>query len=113
MVISAMPTPNPVGSSRGEHFVWFDAPEKWSFFENVNIVDEDWAQVQETLQLLQAAFSRAGSDLGERHNIANALAIAQANIESVREGVMEPTQGRLQNVRDALADAQRRMRKVT
>ena len=76
-------------------------------------VDDEWASAQETLQLLQAAFSHAGSDIGERHNIANALAIAQANIQSIREGVMEPTPQRLQNVRDALADAQRRMPKVT
>jgi hypothetical protein len=40
-----------------------------------------------------------------RHEIGNALAIVQANLEGVIDGVLEPTADRLAGMRDALASA--------
>lgn len=40
-----------------------------------------------------------------RHEIGNALAIVQANLEGVIDGVLEPTAERLAGMRDALASA--------
>lgn len=40
-----------------------------------------------------------------RHDIENMLTIAQANLEGMLDGVVEPTHERLENVRDSLVAA--------
>lgn len=48
---------------------------------------------------------RAGRAKSLRHEIGNMLTIAQANLEGMLDGVVEPTLERLESVRDALAAA--------
>lgn len=45
-----------------------------------------------------------------RHDIGNMLTIAQANLEGMLDGVVEPTLGRLEGIRDALASASERLK---
>lgn len=49
--------------------------------------------------------SRRRSTARVRHEIGNSLAIVQANLEGVIDGVLEPTTERLAGMRDALASA--------
>jgi len=49
--------------------------------------------------------SRRRSTARARHEIGNALAIVQANLEGVIDGVLEATPERLASMRDALASA--------
>ncbi|HEY5257919.1 MAG TPA: hypothetical protein VIJ12_06005 [Candidatus Baltobacteraceae bacterium] len=44
-----------------------------------------------------------------RHDIGNALAIAQANLEGIIDGVLDPTPERLANIRESLAAAGARL----
>jgi hypothetical protein len=45
-----------------------------------------------------------------RHDIGNALSIAQANIEAIIDGVFDPTPDRLGTIRDSLAAAGDRLK---
>ncbi len=47
------------------------------------------------------------SEQSLRHEIGNMVTIAQANVEGMIDGVVEPTLERLEAVRDALASASR------
>jgi hypothetical protein len=44
-----------------------------------------------------------------RHDVGNMLTIAQANVEGMLDGVVEPTLERLESIRDALAGASERL----
>lgn len=57
------------------------------------------------LELEGTDAARARSDAKVRHEIGNALAIVQANLEGVIDGVLEPTAERLSGMRAALASA--------
>ena len=46
----------------------------------------------------------------ELHELANMLMIAQANAEAMLDGVVEFNHGRLENVRDAIAEAAERLK---
>ena len=48
---------------------------------------------------------RARAQAVARHEIGNALSIAQANIEGMADGILEPTPSRLNGIRDALKTA--------
>lgn len=45
-----------------------------------------------------------------RHEVGNMLTIAQANVEGMLDGVVDPTLDRLEGIRDALAGASERLR---
>jgi len=47
-----------------------------------------------------------------RHDIGNALSIAQANLEAIIDGVLEPTPERLGTIRDSLATAGDRLKEL-
>jgi two-component system sensor histidine kinase BaeS len=47
-----------------------------------------------------------------RHEIGNMVTIAQANVEGMIDGVVEPTLERLESVRDALASASRLLKEL-
>jgi len=47
-----------------------------------------------------------------RHEIGNMLTIAQANLEAMLDGVVEPTLDRLEGVRDALASASEQLKEL-
>ncbi len=51
--------------------------------------------------------SRRSAEQSLRHEIGNMVTIAQANVEGMIDGVVEPTLERLEAVRDALASASR------
>ena len=73
------------------------------------MVDDDWGRAKAVLRNLQIELRAARLDAPVRHEIENALAISQANIEAVFDGVMEPTPERLKHVQDALAAAASRL----
>jgi signal transduction histidine kinase len=47
-----------------------------------------------------------------RHDVGNLLTIAQANVEGMLDGVVEPTLDRLEGIRDALATASERLQEL-
>jgi hypothetical protein len=47
-----------------------------------------------------------------RHDIGNALSIAQANLEAIVDGVFDPTPERLRTIRDSLAVAGDRLKEL-
>jgi hypothetical protein len=47
-----------------------------------------------------------------RHEIGNLVTIAQANVEAMIDGVVEPTAERLESVRDALQNAAERLKEL-
>lgn len=51
-----------------------------------------------------APVKKRGQDADRlRHEIGNLLTVAQANLEGMIDGVVEPTLDRLESIRDALA----------
>lgn len=72
-------------------------------------MNDDWERAKTDLQNLQTKLPAVGLDARLRHEIENALAISQANIEAVFDGIMEPTPERLKHVQDALAVAASRL----
>lgn len=48
-----------------------------------------------------------------RHEIGNALSIAQANLEGMLDGIVEPSLERLEGIRDALVTASQRLIELT
>ncbi|HEY9085853.1 MAG TPA: hypothetical protein VIN40_07990 [Candidatus Tyrphobacter sp.] len=49
---------------------------------------------------------------GVRHEVGNMLTIAQANVEGMLDGVVEPTLERLEGIRDALQGASERLKEL-
>jgi predicted transcriptional regulator len=47
-----------------------------------------------------------------RHDIGNLLTIAQANLEGMLDGVVEPTLSRLEAIRDALEQASEHLKSL-
>ncbi len=47
-----------------------------------------------------------------RHEVGNMLTIAQANVEGMLDGVVEPTLERLEGIRDALQSASERLKEL-
>jgi len=47
-----------------------------------------------------------------RHEIGNALSIAQANLEGMLDGIVEPSLERLEGIRDAIATASERLKEL-
>ena len=45
-----------------------------------------------------------------RHDLGNALSIAQANLEAIIDGILDPTPDRLGTIRDSLAAAGDRLK---
>ena len=45
-----------------------------------------------------------------RHDIGNALSIAQANLEAIVDGILDPTPERLRTIRDSLSAAGDRLK---
>ncbi len=46
------------------------------------------------------------------HDVGNMLTIAQANVEGMLDGVVEPTLDRLEGIRNALASASERLQEL-
>ena len=74
-----------------------------------SIEDLDNALVSR-LQALMTEEQRREKERGDRivlarHELGNALSVAQANVEGMVDGLLEPTADRLQSIRDALQSA--------
>jgi hypothetical protein len=67
------------------------------------IAVQDWTGANEALKSLRVRDDeRAKAATEVRHEIANAVAIVQANLEGMLDGVLEPTQERLEALHQAL-----------
>ncbi|MDP9018376.1 MAG: hypothetical protein M3N19_08660 [Candidatus Eremiobacteraeota bacterium] len=72
-------------------------------------MNQDWELARIALERLQARLTLAKIDSEQRHEIGNLLAISQANIEAVQDGVVEATPQRLRNIEAALLSASNRL----
>ncbi len=72
-------------------------------------MSDDLERARDVMLRLQTELLSTHLDAHERHEIGNILAIAQANIEAMVDGVLEPTSQRIRNVEDALSEASKRL----